>query len=199
MVAVAIFASSRNIWPGHALCRSVCLEEGLNLANGQRNAFFGFFPGKHTDFRSGGEQCSFHGDSIGMCGNIVRQNQHWSLAIPNKITCHREDEVRSIEEHLACKPVDHFGCDGAVMLHQIWSPSALRAVVHVGRMFGAKADRLCEDTRDDAVRRALDEVPDKRTADAEPKHKKLVDTQVVHQIKLIVGVRIPWAVELERS
>ena len=37
------------------------------------------------------------------------------------------------------------------------------------------------------------------TADAEAHHHELVDAQVIHQTEMVVGVRIPRPVDLERA
>ena len=43
------------------------------------------------------------------------------------------------------------------------------------------------------------QVPDERAADAEAHHHELVDAQVIHQAELVVGVRVPGPVDLERA
>jgi hypothetical protein len=52
---------------------------------------------------------------------------------------------------------------------------------------------------DDPVGSALDQIPDQGTADAEAENHEAVDAEMIHQRKLIVGMRIPGPVDLERA
>jgi hypothetical protein len=53
--------------------------------------------------------------------------------------------------------------------------------------------------RHNAVGRPLQHVPDEGAADAEAQHHEFPDAQVIHHPELVVGVRIPRAVDLERA
>ena len=52
---------------------------------------------------------------------------------------------------------------------------------------------------DDAVPRALQQVPDHGTADAEAHHHEPVDPEMVHQAELVVGEAVPCPLDLERT
>ena len=53
--------------------------------------------------------------------------------------------------------------------------------------------------RDDAIGRALQQIPDEGSADAEAEHHELIDAEMIHQTELIVGVGIPGTLDLERA
>src|SRR5258708_24988835 len=67
----------------------------------------------------------------------------------------------------------------------------------VGRVRPETA-RLRQDGGNDAVWRPLQEIPDHRSANTEAQHHELANAQVVHQADLVVRVRIPRPVHLER-
>ncbi len=52
---------------------------------------------------------------------------------------------------------------------------------------------------DNTIRRPPQEVPDEGAADAEAQHHELLDAQVIHQTELVIGMRIPRPVDLERA
>ena len=58
---------------------------------------------------------------------------------------------------------------------------------------------MCENGGDDPVRRPADQVPDHWTTDAKAGHHKLLDFQVVHQRKLVVGESVPGFLDLQRA
>src|SRR5215472_7193351 len=67
--------------------------------------------------------------------------------------------------------------------------------VHNGWVFRPMADALAKDCGDDAVGRPLHQLSGKAAADAVAHIEELVDPEVVHQPKLIVGKRIPRVID----
>src|SRR5256886_10559930 len=63
----------------------------------------------------------------------------------------------------------------------------------------ARSARLRQHRRNDTIGRPSQQVPDQGTADAKSQHHELVDAQMIHQAKLIVGVGIPRPLDLERA
>src|SRR4030095_1628976 len=59
-----------------------------------------------------------------------------------------------------------------------------------GVRFLAEADGLRHDRGDDALRRALDQLPDERATDAVADHHEAPDAQVIHKGEVIVGVGV---------
>jgi len=51
----------------------------------------------------------------------------------------------------------------------------------------------------DTPGRPPQQVPDERAADAEAQHHKLRDAEVIHQAELVIGMRVPRPVDLERA
>ena len=82
---------------------------------------------------------------------------------------------------------------------QFQRPALHVVVVEQIAHLGTRARGHRQHARDDAIRRALDEIPDQGAADAEAQHHEFVDAEVIHQRELIVGVGIPGAVDLERA
>ena len=64
---------------------------------------------------------------------------------------------------------------------QLRPPALHVVVVEQVAHLGARAARLRQHRGDDAVRRALDQVPDQGAADAEAQHHELVDAEMIHQ------------------
>src|SRR5687768_14133258 len=60
-------------------------------------------------------------------------------------------------------------------------------------------DRLAEDGGHDALGCLLHQLPGKATADAIAHVEELVDTEVIHQPKLVVGEGAPGVVNLDRA
>ena len=61
------------------------------------------------------------------------------------------------------------------------------------------SDRLAQDRRDDALRRALHQLHRERAADAIAEEKELADAEMVHQAELVVGERAPGIVDRHRA
>jgi transposase len=68
-------------------------EEGTYLANRQGNPLLGLFPRKHAHFGLRREHRGLHRDGVRMCRDIIRQDEHWRLAVAHEIARHCEDEV----------------------------------------------------------------------------------------------------------
>jgi hypothetical protein len=71
-------------------------------------------------------------------------------------------------------------------------------VEKVGHLW-AEAAGLCQHSRDDALGRLPQQVPDEGAADAEAQHHELRDAQVIHEPEVVVGVGIPRAIDCERA
>jgi len=65
-LTVAVFGSRLN-----GLMR---LEEGMNLAHRQRDSILGFLPREQAHLGLGREHGTFHGDGVGVGGDLVRQD-----------------------------------------------------------------------------------------------------------------------------
>src|SRR5580698_8167124 len=53
--------------------------------------------------------------------------------------------------------------------------------------------------RGNTIRRALQKTPDEGAANAETHHHELVDPQMIHQAKLVVGIGFPRPLDLHRA
>jgi hypothetical protein len=84
-------------------------------------------------------------------------------------------------------------------LHQFRAPALHVVVVEQIARLGTRAARLRQHGGDDTVGCALQKIPDEGPADAEAMHHELVDTEVIHQADMVVGVGIPGTVGLERA
>src|SRR5262249_60573161 len=93
--------------------------------------------------------------------------------------------------------VDHVHRELRPLLDQR-GPPRLHAVVVHGIRFSPKAYGLRDDRGDDALRRALDQLPDERPTDAVADHHEAPDTQVIHEGEVIVGIGVPGPIDLAR-
>src|SRR6202012_24118 len=83
------------------------LEEGMDLAHGQRNPFFWLFPREDAHFGFRREHRALHGGGEWMSGYVIREDQNRVLAVPHEIPCDCEDEVRIGFEHSGNKLIRH--------------------------------------------------------------------------------------------
>src|SRR5262249_44915871 len=128
-----------------------------------------------------------------------RQHQHRRLTVLYEVARHREHEVRVVAEHLRQELVGHGRRDVGAPFYEFRSPPGGLTLVQRVRQLWPESDRLRRNSRDDAIGRALDEIPDKGSRDAEAEDHELVDPQVIHQTDVVVGVRIPRTIDLERA
>src|SRR4029450_12300471 len=131
--------------------------------------------------------------------DVIRQYEYGRLALAPEIARHGEDEVGVRAEHPGHELLDSLCRDLGPALNQLRTPSRYAGVVHDVGHLGPEPDGLRRHARDDAIRRPLDQVPDERAANTEAKHHELVDAQMIHQTDMVVGVRIPRPVDLERA
>ena len=127
---------------------------------------------------------------------VVRHDKHRRRAASNEMARHTEDKVRVLAVHLLEEGITDFDSDVCPVLAKRRRPSFHIALIEPVRYFRPKPARRCWDGRDHALGRPLQHVPDKGAADAKPKHHELVDPPVIHQAKLVVGIRVPWPVNL---
>src|SRR6266487_6715593 len=73
--------------------RAMRPEEGTYLAHRQGNPLLGLLPWEHAHFGLRREHRGFHGDSVRMRRDIIRQDQYGRPAIAHEITCHTPDEI----------------------------------------------------------------------------------------------------------
>ena len=141
----------------------------------------------------------FHRDRIRMRRDIVGQDQNRRLAAADEVARHREHEIGVGAVHSGQEFFGHLHGDVGPPLDQLRRPALDVVVVEQVAHFRARARRLRQHGGDDAIWRALQQIPDQGAADAEAHHHELVDAEMIHQAELVVGVGIPGPVDLERA
>ena len=138
-----------------------------DLADRERNALLRLLPRKQADFGVRRQHRGLHGDRVGMRRDIVGQDQHRRLAIAHEIARHREDEIGLVRYILVRNSSTMSIVMSGRALDQLRTPALHVVVVEQVARLRAQAARLRQHRRDDAVRRALQQVPDEGAADAE--------------------------------
>ena len=184
-----------------SLCRHrpMRAQERTDLAHRQRNSLLRLLPREHAHFRLRREHRGLHRDRIRMRRNIVRQDQHRRLATAHEIARHGEHEVGVGAVHLGQELIDLLHRDLGPALDQFRTPALHVVVVEQVAHLRARAARLRQHGGDDAIGRALQQIPDEGPADAEAEHHELVDAEMIHQAEMVVGVGIPRPIDLERA
>src|SRR5882724_4809245 len=95
--------------------------------------------------------------------------------------------------------VDHLHRDVGPAGAERWAPAGDVVVVEEVRHLRTEPAGLRQYGRDETLGCALQQVPDEGAADAEAQHQELPDAQVIHQAELVVGVRVPGPVDLQRA
>jgi hypothetical protein len=73
--------------------RLVRPQEGAYLAHRQRDPLLRLLPREHAHLGLRSKHGAFHGDGVGMRGNVVGQDQYGRLAVAHEVASHSEDEV----------------------------------------------------------------------------------------------------------
>src|SRR5262245_8009325 len=110
-----------------------------------------------------------------MPGGVVRQDQHRRLATLHEVTRDRDHEVRVVAEHPGQEAVCRVLRDVGASLDQWCGPACFLTVVQSVRQLGPESDRLRWHRCDDAIWRALYEIPDKGARNAEAEDHEPVD------------------------
>ena len=174
-------------------------EEGAHVAHRFGNLFLGLLPRVDAHFRLRRETRALHGDGVGVRRHIVRQDQDGRLAVVHEIARHGEDEVRVGAVHLLQEGIDHRHCDVGPARAERRAPAFDVVVIEEVGQLRTEPAGLGQHGRDDPLGRPLQQVPDEGAADAEAQHHELRDAQVIHQAEVVVGVRVPGAVALQRA
>ena len=159
----------------------------------------GLLPGVDAGLGVRREGRGFHGHRIGMRRDVVGQDQDRGLAGTDELTGHGEDEVGVGAIHVGQEGFDHRHGDFRPAGAERRAPADDVVLIELVRQFRAEAAGLRQHGGDDAFGRALQQVPDERAADAEAHHQEFVDAEMVHQAKLVIGIGIPRAVDLDRA
>src|SRR5438477_215444 len=170
-----------------------------HLAYRQRDSLLGLLPGKHADFGLRREHRGLHGDGVWMRRNIIGQDQYRRLAIADEIARDGEDEIGVGAIHFGQEFMHHLHGDVAPSRGALRTPVLHVSFVEKVAHFRARAAGLRQHGRDDTIGCPAQQVPDHRAADAESENEELVDAEVIHQAKVIVGVCVPWPVDFERA
>jgi len=139
----------------------------MDLAHGQGNPFFGFFPGNMLTSASARASRTPWRRRKGGPGHR-RAGPESGLATAHEIPCHGEDEVGVGLEHPGHELVDR-----RVVISGRWAvsagPTSSRTRLRTsGRASPAATHGLRQNGRDNTIGRALQETPDEGPADAEP-------------------------------
>jgi hypothetical protein len=132
-----------------------------------------------------------------MRGNIIGQDQDRRATVANEIARHRENEIGVGAIHPGQKFFSLLHADVGPPFHELGSPAFHVVGVEQVAHLGPRAGRLRQHGGHDTIRRPLQEIPDHGTADAEAEHHEPVDAQIIHQPELVIGVGVPWAIDLE--
>jgi hypothetical protein len=177
--------------------RSMRPEKGAHVTQRQRNPVLGLLPRVEAHLSVRREKHRLHGHRVGVRRDIVRENQYGCLASAHEIARHGEDEVGVRAVHFIQEGADHrhrdFGPAGA----QRWAPAGDVVVIEEVGHFRTKPAGLHQHGGNDTLGRPQQQVPDEGTADAEAHHHELPDAQVINQTKLVIGVCLPRAVDLQ--
>src|SRR5207248_2173401 len=166
-------------------------EKGTYLAYRQRYPLLGLLPRKHADFGLWREHRGLHRDGVWMRRNIIRQDQYRRLAVADEIARDGEDEIGIGAIHFGQEFIDRLHRDVASSRGQLRTPVLHVSFVEKVAHFRARAAGLRQHGRDDTIGCPAQQVPDHRAADAESENEELVDAEVIHQAKVIVGVCVP--------
>ena len=87
LVEEILDGSSTRCWT-RRLSGLVRLEEGMNLAQRQRDSLLGFFPREQAHFGLGREHGALHGDGVGVRRDLVGQIRigFWQLRTKSRVT-----------------------------------------------------------------------------------------------------------------
>src|SRR6516162_1979749 len=174
-------------------------EEGAHMAHRQRDLVRGRLPRIEAHLGVRREMHALHRHGVGVRRDVVRQHQYRRLTSAYEIARHGEYEVSVRAVHLADEGVDHLHRDVGPTGAQRRAPALDVILVEEVGNLRAEAARLRQHGGDDAPGRAPQQVPDERGADAEAHHHELPDAEVVDHAELVVGVGVPWSVDLERT
>ena len=118
--------------------------------------------------------------------DVVGQDQHGRPAVTDEIARHREYEVGIGAIHPGEKFFHLLHREVGPSLHELGPPALHVVIVEQIALLRTRARGLRQHGRDDAIGRALQQVPDERPADAEAHRHELTDTEVVHQADMVV-------------
>ncbi len=166
------------------------------MAYGQRNSILRLLPRKEGHLRVRSEHCRFFCHGKGMRLGVIRHDKDRSFAPAYEITRHAEHEVIILVVHFPEESRARFHRDVGSLLAQRGRPVLHVVPVEEVRHFRPKAAWHGGHGSDDALGRPLQHFPDEGTADAKTEDQKLADPQMIHQSELVVGIRIPWPVDL---
>jgi hypothetical protein len=148
-------------------------EEGVYVAHCQGNLLLVLLPRVEAHLGVRRETHALHGHGVWVRRHVVRQDQYRRLAVAYEIARHGEDEVWIRAVHLFQKGVDHRHRDVGTAGAQPWGPGFDVVVIEeVGHLWTEPAG-LRQHSRDDALGRSLQQVPDEGAADAEAQHHEL--------------------------
>src|SRR5262245_50787351 len=175
-------------------------KEGTYLAYCERDSFLGLLPREHAYLGVRRKHRALHGDGVWVRGNFVRQHQNRVLARAHELARHREDEVGIGLEHPNHELLGHLYRDVGTLGGNLRWPSLPECtrVVPVAHL-RTPAHRLRHHGCCNPIRRALQQTPDEGTANTETHHHELVDSQVIHETELVVGVRLSRPVDFNRT
>ena len=145
------------------------------------------------------EKRRLHGDVVRVRRDVIRQDQYRRLAVAHEFPRYREYEIATGAKHVGQKSVDHLMGEILPASAQVDCPPVDVVVVEIVGILSIETDGLRDHGRGNALRRPLQEVPDERTANTETHDHKLVDAQMIHDAQMIIGVCIPWPVDLQRT
>ena len=174
-------------------------EELAHVAHRLGDQVLGILPGVDAHLGLRRETHGLHGHGVRVRRDVVRQDQYRRLAGAHEIARHGEDEVGALGVHVGEEVVDHLHRDVGPARAERWTPALHVVLVEEVGQLRTEAAGLRQHGRDDAFGRSLQQVPDEGAADAEAQHHELPDAQVIHQAELVVGVRVPGPVDLERA
>src|SRR5262245_51311041 len=175
-------------------------KERTYLSYSERNSFPGLLPREHAHLGVRREHRAFHGNCVWVRRNFVWQHENRVLARAHELARHGEDEVGIGLEHPDHELLGRLHRDIRTLGSDLSGPSLPECtrVVSVAH-FRSPAHRLRDDGCRNPIRRALQQTPDEGAANTETHHHELVYAQVIHETQLVVGVRLPWAVDFDRT
>ena len=145
------------------------------------------------------EHHGLHRDRVRDAPGCRRAARARASGTAHEVARYGEHEVGVRAVHARQEPLDRLHRDLGPALHELGTPSPSYCCRRKASGFSWRKPLGCASHgRDDALGRALEQVPDERTADAEAEHHEFVYTQVIHDAEVVVGERVPRPVGLER-